>query len=284
MAGIYSRKIPSVLVFTDLDGTLLDHHTYSYKPALPALNVLEEKNVPLIICTSKTRAEIEKWRQEMDNEHPFISENGGAIFIPKGYFSHKLGIGKEKGNYFVIELGTPYSQLREILNRIRNSLQLKFKGFGDLSPEEVADLCGFSPEEAKLAKKREYDEPFLLDLESAVNKVQEMVTGSNLQITRGGRFFHLMGENDKGKALRLLTDVYREKTERIETIALGDSLNDLAMLRIADHPVLVQKPDGSYDSEVMLPNLQLAPGVGPAGWNESVLELLNKLLQDSKLQ
>lgn len=278
MAGIYSRKIPSVLVFTDLDGTLLDHHTYSYKPALPALNVLEEKNVPLIICTSKTRAEIEKWRQEMDNEHPFISENGGAIFIPKGYFSHKLGIGKEKGNYFVIELGTPYSQLREILNRIRNSLQLKFKGFGDLSPEEVADLCGFSPEEAKLAKKREYDEPFLLDLESAVNKVQEMVTGSNLQITRGGRFFHLMGENDKGKALRLLTDVYREKTERIETIALGDSLNDLAMLRIADHPVLVQKPDGSYDPEVTLPNLQLSPGVGPAGWNESVLELLNKLL------
>lgn len=278
MAGIYSRKIPSVLVFTDLDGTLLDHHTYSYKPALPALNFLEEKNVPLIICTSKTRAEIEKWRQEMDNEHPFISENGGAIFIPKGYFSHKLGIGKEKGNYFVIELGTPYSQLREILNRIRNSLQIKFKGFGDLSPEEVADLCGFSPEEAKLAKKREYDEPFLLDLESAVNKVQEMVTGSNLQITRGGRFFHLMGENDKGKALRLLTDVYREKTERIETIALGDSLNDLAMLRIADHPVLVQKPDGSYDPEVTLPNLQLSPGVGPAGWNESVLELLNKLL------
>lgn len=278
MAGIHPRKVPSVLVFTDLDGTLLDHQTYSFAPALPALKDLKEKNVPLIICTSKTRVEVEKWKQEMDNDHPFISENGGAIFIPKGYFSHKLAIDKEKGQYFVIELGTSYSHLREILNRIRNSLQLKLRGFGDLSPEEVANLCGFSPEEAKLAKKREYDEPFLPDLESAINKVQEMASRFDLQITRGGRFFHLMGENDKGKALRLLTDVYREKTERIETIALGDSLNDLAMLRIADHPVLVQKPDGSYDPEVTLPNLQLAPGVGPAGWNESVLELLNKLL------
>lgn len=90
MGGIYSQKGSSLLVFTDLDGTLLDHHTYSFEPALPALNALKEKNIPLIICTSKTRAEIEKWRLELRTDHPFISENGGAIFIPKGYFSHKF--------------------------------------------------------------------------------------------------------------------------------------------------------------------------------------------------
>jgi len=278
MSGIYPRKGPSVLVFTDLDGTLLDHHTYSFEPALPALKALKEKNIPLIICTSKTRAEIEKWRLELHNDHPFISENGGAIFIPKGYFSHKFFFEREKDNYFVIELGTPSAQLREILNRIRNSLHLELKGFGDLSPEEVARLCGFSPEEARLAKKREYDEPFLLDEESAIKKIQKMASLSNLQVTRGGRFFHLMGENDKGEALRLLTNIYREKGEHIETIALGDSLNDLPMLRAADHPVLVQKPDGSYDTEVKLPNLHLAPGIGPTGWREAVLELLNTLL------
>jgi mannosyl-3-phosphoglycerate phosphatase len=142
----------------------------------------------------------------------------------------------------------------------------------------VARLCGLSPEEARLAKKREYDEPFLLDEESAIKKIQKMASLSNLQVTRGGRFFHLMGENDKGEALRLLTDIYREKAEHIETIALGDSLNDLSMLRAADHPVLVQKPDGSYDPEVNLPNLNLAPGIGPTGWRKAVLQLLNKLL------
>jgi len=278
LAGIYSQKGSSVLIFTDLDGTLLDHHTYSFEPALPAIKVLKEKNIPLIICTSKTRAEIEKWRLELDNDHPFISENGGAVFIPKGYFSHKFCFEREKDNYLVIELGTPYSQLREILDRIRHALQLEIKGFGDLSFEEVGRLCGFSPEEARLAKKREYDEPFLLDEESAIQKVREMAGLSNLQITRGGRFFHLMGENDKGEALRLLAEIYREKTERVETIALGDSLNDMAMLRAADHPVLVQKPDRNYDPEVKVPNLRFAPGIGPSGWREAVLELLNKIL------
>ncbi len=279
MAVIHSQQVSSVLVFTDLDGTLLDHHTYSFEPALPALKALKEKNIPLIICTSKTRAEIEKWRLELDNDHPFISENGGAIFIPKGYFSHKFCFEKEKDNYLVIELGKPYSQLREILKRIGSSLQLGLKGFGDLSFEEVARLCGFSPEEARLAKQREYDEPFLLDEEDAIQKVREMANLSNLLVTRGGRFFHLMGENDKGEALKLLAEIYREKTEHIETIALGDSLNDLPMLRAADHPVLVQKPDKSYDPEVTLSNLHLAPGIGPAGWCESVLELLNTLLR-----
>ncbi len=278
MGGFHSQKGSSLLVFTDLDGTLLDHHTYSFELALPALNALKEKNIPLIICTSKTRAEIEKWRLELYNDHPFISENGGAIFIPKGYFSHKFCFEREKNDYLVVELGTPYAQLRETLNRIRNSLRLELKGFGDLSSKEVARLCGFSLEEAKLAKKREYDEPFLLDKESAIKKIQETASLSNLQVTRGGRFFHLMGDNDKGRALRLLTDIYREKGEHIETIALGDSLNDLPMLRAADHPVLVQKPDGSYDTEVKLPNLHLAPGIGPAEWNDSVLELVNTLL------
>jgi mannosyl-3-phosphoglycerate phosphatase len=278
VAGTYSQKGSLFLIFTDLDGTLLDHDTYSFEPALPALKALKEKNIPLIICTSKTRAEIEKWRLELHNDHPFIAENGGAIYIPKGYFPHTFCFEREKNNYLAIELGTPYAQLRDILNRIRNSLQLELKGFGDLSPEEVARLCGFSPEDAKLAKKREYDEPFLLEEESAINKIQKMASLSNLQVTRGGRFFHLMGENDKGEALRLLTDMYRKKTEHIETLALGDSLSDLPMLRAADHPVLVQKPEGSYDPEVKLPNLYLAPGIGPAGWNESVLKLLNSLL------
>ncbi len=264
-----------MLIFTDLDGTLLDHHTYSFKPALPALKALKERHIPLIICTSKTRAEIEKWRQELQNDHPFISENGGAIFIPKGYFSHKFCFEREKNNYLVIELGTPYSHLREILSRIRDSLGLALKGFGDLSDEEVARLCGLSTEEARLAKKREYDEPFLLDEENLLKKIQKAAGLSNFQVTRGGRFFHLMGENDKGVAFRLLTDIYRKNSEHIETIALGDSLNDQSMLRAADHPVLVQKPDGSYDPEVKLPSLRFAPGIGPAGWNEAVLELVN---------
>ena len=78
------------VVFTDLDGTLLDHSTYSFAEAQPALALLKSKNVPLIFCTSKTRSEVEYWRGLLGNNHPFIVENGGAAFVPENYFNFPI--------------------------------------------------------------------------------------------------------------------------------------------------------------------------------------------------
>jgi len=266
-----------LLIFTDLDGTLLDHHTYSFEAAIPALNALIEKDVPLIICTSKTRAEIEKVRLELNNTDPFISENGGAIFIPRNYFSCRFSYTKEDTKYFIIELGIPYNEIRVVLNQIRERFPGKIKGFGDLSSQEVSDLCGFSLQQASRAIKREYDEPFILKDENAVDEVKEIASRSNLQLTKGGRFYHLIGNNDKGKAVMLLRDIYGKKSKHLKTIALGDSQNDLQMLKVVDYPVLMQKPDGSYDPSIKLDNLILAPGIGPPGWCEAILKILNKL-------
>lgn len=271
------KKDCCLLVFTDLDGTLLDHDTYSFESALPAINALKERNIPLIFCTSKTRAEIENIQLQLDNNHPFISENGGAIFIPKGYFSHSFHFTREDHNYFIIELGTPYAKLREVLKQVCTLLPDKLRGFGDFTPHEVANLCGFSLSHAKRAKKREYDEPFILEDEADKELLQEIASHSNLKINQGGRFYHLTGHNDKGEALLLLRDIYKQKSPPLKTIALGDSLNDLPMLKAVDYPILVQKPGGYYDPSVKLENLILATASGPSGWCEAILKLLNKL-------
>ena len=199
-----------LLVFSDLDGTFLDHETYSFEPALPAINALKEKSIPLIFCTSKTRAEIEKVKLQLHNNHPFISENGGAIFIPRGYFSYWFSFDKEDSNPLIIELGTAYTKLREVFNQIQTLLPGKLEGFGDLRSQEVADLCSFSLNQAKLAKKREYDDPFILKNEASEEIIQEIACRLNLQISRGERFYHLTGQNDKGKAVLKLRDIYRE--------------------------------------------------------------------------
>src|SRR2546423_300740 len=70
------------VVFTDLDGTLLDAETYRYDAARQGLDRLREHAIPLIICTSKTRAEVEPLRNELGNTDPFIVENGGALYVP----------------------------------------------------------------------------------------------------------------------------------------------------------------------------------------------------------
>jgi ribonucleotide monophosphatase NagD (HAD superfamily) len=49
--------MPSPLVFTDLDGTLLDHDTYDWTPARDALDRLTRAGIPVVFTSSKTAAE-----------------------------------------------------------------------------------------------------------------------------------------------------------------------------------------------------------------------------------
>jgi mannosyl-3-phosphoglycerate phosphatase len=267
-----------MIIFTDLDGTLADYHTYSFEPALPALDALKKNGIPLIICSSKTRAEIEKFRSRIDNTHPFISENGGAIFIPLEYFPFAFPFTRKEAKYWIIEFGTPYHKIRGTLQKIQSEFPDMVRGFGDISAQEVANLCEIPPDEGVLAKEREYDEPFLLKNKTILDTIRKKAEEDHLQIIQGGRFYHLIGENDKGKAVSYLADISRRAHSDIVTIALGDSQNDFPMLQVVDYPVLVKRPDGSHDPDITLENLILSPGKGPAGWNYSVLELLKKLL------
>lgn len=131
-----------VVVFTDLDGTLLDCATYSYAPAEPALELLRRKKIPVVFCSAKTRAEQEVYRDELSIYDPFIVENGGAIFIGQGYFPFTFDYDKTWGGYLVIELGSPYQEIRRLLEEMRSDTGTNFKGFGDMSMEEVVIETG----------------------------------------------------------------------------------------------------------------------------------------------
>ena len=124
---------PILMIFTDLDGTLLDS-SYSYEMALPALKLVSKGNIPLIICSSKTRAEIEVIRKDLGNNHPFVSENGGGIYISKNsklQMPNAKYIIEETDEYYLIKLGADYADLRRALAEIRA------EGFLELSPIEI---------------------------------------------------------------------------------------------------------------------------------------------------
>lgn len=271
--------IPNYIIFTDLDGTLLDHYTYSFKAALPALKIIKDRNIPLILTSSKTRTEIDKLRAKLQNTDPFIVENGGAVYIPENFFLIEFSFQKRQDSYLVIELGTPYPKLRQAYNTIKSITGLSLVGFGDLTPEKLVNKTGLSLEEARLAINREYDEPFLIENEineSKLEQIKKIVSDLGLKLTMGGRFYHLMGNNDKGAAVKILTSIFRKAwRDDITTVGLGDSLNDLPMLEAVDKPILVQKPSKEYDKAVLAKiEPTLAKGIGPEGWNEAVLKII----------
>ncbi len=272
-------KSPNFIIFSDLDGTLLDHHSYEFREALTALKELKRQNIPLILTSSKTSAEIQSIRLQLQNDHPYIVENGGAVYIPEGYFSIKFEFHKQKYSYLVVELGTTYPILREALNEIKLKTGLSIQGFGDLSPEELASISGLSLAEANLALQREYNEPFEINEpfnEIKLHQLSKLISEIGLNLTKGGRFFHLTGNNDKGAAVKNLISLFKNEFKNtVKVIGIGDSMNDLAMLKAVDSAILVQKPDGKYDTDVLSKiEPELAKGVGPIGWNISILNIL----------
>ncbi len=148
-----------------------------------------------------------------------------------------------------------------------------------MTAREVAAATGLALGEALLAKKREYDEPFcfLGANEAARARFLRLARRSGLEVSRGGRFWHLFGGCDKGLAVRRLTALFRRAGSRpVRTLALGDAENDLPMLGAANRAVLLPRPDGTFDRTVLrsLPRVARGSAPGPLGWNEAVLEAL----------
>ena len=267
---------PKIVIFSDLDGTLLDRDTYSFEPALPALRVIKQKGIPLVLSSSKTRAEIELYRKKMENDHPFISENGGGVFVPKGYFPFQFPYDRELEEYFVLELGTFYLLIIEVLNSIKKETGIPIKGFSDLTEDELTSLCGLSLKEAEFAKKREYDEPFIVEGgKREVGIVKEKIKEKEMNYVWGGRFHHILGKNDKGKAVEILKELYENQFFSIFTIGIGDSLNDLPMLLAVDHPIFLKEKE-TISSEIPFKNMIWVEGTGPQAWNEAILNVVNE--------
>ena len=273
------------VLFTDLDGCLLDTDTYSFDQAWPALDALRAEHIPVVLVSGKTRAEIEPLRERLDHHDPFIVENGAAVYVPLETFDFPPERSRRRSSYHVIELGTPYALLRDVLRQIEEAVGTPLRGFGDLSVDEVMATTGLLREDALRAMLREFDEPFLVNgPPKLIEEICRQITTRGLHWTRGGRFFHVTGNNDKGRAAEILLRCYKRQgrllnlPDDVESIGIGDSLNDLPFLLTVDRPVLVQKPDGSYDPDINLPNLIRAPGIGPAGWNYAVRELLGQVV------
>ena len=261
-----------LLVFTDLDGTLLDHNTYSFQAALPALRRLKELEIPVILNSSKTRPEMESLKQQLDNHAPFIVENGAAAIIPAG------NLGKDTG--LVVSFSAPLEEVLEVLNSLRAE-GFQFRGFNDMEAAEIAKITGLPNMAAGRAKQRIGTEPLLWEGSDAeLESFTQRLNAQGLQLVKGGRFYHAMGQYDKADAMQYLAKRYQSflPHKEIVTIALGDSPNDARMLECADYAVIIKGVNSDKLDIKGVGEVMRSEGEGPVGWNECVQSLLKRLL------
>lgn len=257
---IYSLPL---LVFTDLDGTLIDHSTYRWDAALPALKALKSMGAGVVLASSKTAAEISVLQKELDlQQWPAIVENGSGLLQPTDSNTQQ---------------NDQYDQLRLVIDSCPEKLREKFQGFGDMTAEVVASNTGLAVASAVLAKDRVYSEPGLWtgsDLER--EEFLALLSHKGVTGRYGGRFLTLSFGATKADHMSELMEQFKPR----HSVALGDAPNDIEMLEAADYGVVVRNPH----REELAPLATEAQGrifrtelAGPPGWNDAILKLIERL-------
>ena len=257
-------------MFTDLDGTLLDHHDYSHQAAAGALKALGAAGVPMIPATSKTVAEWLLLRDRLGFKGPLVAENGAVIAAPKDSLEAVLVIGPEcqtVADLGVRCLGTPRDRIRAVLDGLREA-GASFETFFDLGAAGVARVTKLAPDEAARACERLASEPLLWSgTEAERAQFLDRLPGHRLRAVQGGRFLHVMGNVDKSVAMGRWVEFYaRQWGRRPFVIALGDSPNDLDMLGAADLGIAVRAANGRHLKADPEKPLWCVDQAGPAGW------------------
>jgi len=266
----------NLVIYTDLDGTLIDFKDYSFDVTAPLVKTLEITRIPVVFCSSKTRVEQAFYRKAIGVTAPFITENGSAIFIPKDYFSFDIAYDTMIDNYLVIELGIDRSSILEIIVKAREVSGAEVFGYADLPLGEISSILKLDAEASQRASSRDYSETLIKgDKESkAFKKMVAMLEEKGLQCNAGGKFHTVISQkSDKGKAVQKLHELFKQQNANAISVGLGDSANDLPLLQSVDKPFLVQKPGNWWDN-LAAPNLVKVPEVGPKGWVEAVSGLI----------
>lgn len=257
------------LVFTDLDGTLLDLKSYSFMQSINAIEKLKSAEVPIVFCSSKTKNEQEFYRESLGIRDPFIVENGSAIYIPKGYFKKPIPYNTYvTGGYEVICLGKSVDNIRRLLLEKRAQLGLNFMMYEDLPPEEISMITGLDLKSARRAMARDYSETILRG--SLSENFYSEIDAKGFRSIPGSKFETVISKQaNKGKAVEILIELYKSELGELETYAMGDSQNDAEMLAAVDNPFLVQRPNGEW-AELADVAVQGITGIGPQGWTRVV--------------
>ncbi len=237
---------------------------------MPALDQLRERDIPLVLVSSKTLAELEQYRRQLRLQHPVVAENGAVMQVPDNYFADSADTGSPS---------TPRNELQAAYAEAKVANGFDCEAFYELGVHGIVRETGLAEQQATLANDRAASEPILWrDSDARAQQFEQLMRVQGLRCVRGGRFLHLLGDTGKEDAVRQLVSAYARgwPGECLTSVSLGDGPNDLGMLSGTDIAVIIPGKHGRP--------MQLAPGnrvirpasAGPAGWNEAMLTLLKE--------
>ena len=263
------ERIFKVLIFTDLDGSLLHRDTFKFDEIKKYLRELISKGIYIIPNTSKTEKEILEFNYELGSNLPFISENGATINglnLLNSDLPKELILSREKDNLLNI-----FKKIVPI------NLQNKCMWVSSMEKKRQSLIFGLDDEKLNLALNRKYTIPFIFNgTKTEKNQLSKIIRTEGLFLQEGGRVINLTDRTNKAKALQVFVRFYKKYQKNVKTIAVGDNYNDLEMLKISDYPCLVFNDEFTLD-EIPINNLIITNKPSPQGWADVIKMALVKI-------
>ncbi|MBD1144870.1 HAD-IIB family hydrolase [Pelagibacterales bacterium SAG-MED37] len=258
-----------VVIFTDLDGSLLHRDTFKFDSIKDYIKSLINSGIIIIPNSSKTEKEIEKFNEELGIELPYISENGSAI--------HGLNLINQNFPNEII-LSRKKEELLKIFNeKTSERLINKCVQISELSKKEQEKIFGQKDDKLKDALQRKYTLPFLFNgNNSEKNKLLKILSYNSLSLQEGGRVLNLCDNINKIKSMNRVIKILKKTEDKIKTIAVGDNYNDIEMLKNSDIPCLVFNDQFKMD-RINIDNLIFSNKPSPEGWADVIKMALEKI-------
>ena len=264
------------LIFSDIDGTFMNHKNYSYS-ILKKYILLLKNNCQVIFNSSKTFEEMNELNQSLKIRSPFIVENGACIFFPKDYnqvffdkkfFKHRNYLG------YKLTKKKSHSLISEI-NHLRK--KYKFSFFSELSDFQLKKITNLDIQGIKKSRMRMFTNPLCWeDAQIKKKQFEKEINNLGYEISHGGRFLHLCDSYNKGKAVKKFLKILNLQKKLIyKTISIGDSHNDLSMLEQTDYSCIIK----SSKKKLLLKkkkNNYYSKNFAPKGWKESLEYIFKK--------
>jgi mannosyl-3-phosphoglycerate phosphatase len=261
-----SSELP-IIVFSDVDGVLCDPRQPAFTDAARTLSSLDGAPVSLVLCSGKTRAEIESVRQALGIHHPFVCESGGAAFVPAGYFPFEVPHARDLAGYQAVEFGRPHAEIAQTLRRTAARLRVDVITFSDMSVDDVARGCHLSLLQARLAKLPEYGERFCVRdrRAGARGRLFDALHAAHLRCIGGAHYDYVGAPVENSLGVALLRTLYHRAYGTVVTIGLADALADENVLQLVDRRVIVGDEDPARG------------GVDVAGWARAIVDLVGEV-------
>jgi predicted mannosyl-3-phosphoglycerate phosphatase (HAD superfamily) len=97
----------TLVIFSAVDGVLLDAETRSTSDTQLALQMLVDREIPLVLTSSRPPSELRALQRELGIRYPFVAEGGASRHIPAGYFPELTRIGAQADGWNIVEFKVP---------------------------------------------------------------------------------------------------------------------------------------------------------------------------------